>query len=310
MVLLEYYIGSLGVGDMMEFVSKSPIYKGLSVDKKFWLQDRQGNEYLLRIAPMECYKRRRQDYEYTLRFLPLGIPMCEPLEFGTCDEGVYSIQRWIEGSNLQELLPSLSYAKQYACGMEAGRALNRLHTLPTPEHLDSWEPVFFQKTEEIIGRYHKSPIQFSKDQILIDFIQKNIRCVADRPRVYLHGDYHVGNLIRGRNDKLYIIDFSSDICCDPWKDFSCIPVSASEFPGFACGMIDGYFDGEIPVQFWMLLAIYTCCQLLYFFTSSRRIQNVNCQQKILSLAENVLHWYDNLRLSIPTWYRPVQRIQA
>ena len=27
-----------------------------------------------------------------------NVPMCLPIEFGICDEGVYSIQSWIEGS--------------------------------------------------------------------------------------------------------------------------------------------------------------------------------------------------------------------
>ena len=291
---------------MMDFVSKRPIYKGLSVDQKFRVRDCYGEEYLLRIAPMECYQRRKQDYDYTRRFLSLGIPMCQPLEFGICDEGVYSIQRWIEGVDLQEFLPLLSYDRQYACGIEAGRALNRLHNLPVPEHLDNWELVFRQETEAIIEHYLKSTLQFPNAPILLDFIQKNIDYVTNRPRVYLHGDYHVGNLIHGDNDTLYIIDFSSGICSDPWKDFGCIPVSASKFPGFASGMIDGYFDGEIPAQFWMLLAVYTCCQTLNFFTSLRRIQNLKYQQNILTLAENMLHWYDNMHFAIPTWYQPIQ----
>lgn len=295
---------------MMEFVSKSPIHKGLSVDKKFRIRDRQGDEYLLRISPMEYCQRRRQDHDYTLRFLPLGIPMCEPLEFGICDEGAYSLQRWIEGIDLQELLPVLTYDRQYALGVEAGRTLNWLHKLPVPNHLDSWEPVFRQKAEGIIRRYQKSAFQFSKAQILIDFIQKNIHCVAGRPRVYLHGDYHVGNLMLGEDNKLYVIDFSSDICCDPWKDFGCIPISACEFPGFACGLIAGYFDGDIPARFWMLLAVYTCYQILCFFTPTRRIQDLSYQQNILSLAENVLQWYDNMHLAVPTWYRPAQKPQV
>lgn len=289
---------------MIEFVSKDPIDKGFSVDKKFRLRDCQGEEYLLRIAPMECSQRRKQDYEYTLRFLPLGIPMCEPLEFGTCDEGVYTLQKWIKGINLQELLPTLSCDRQYTYGVEAGRTLNRLHKLPEPKNVDSWELVFRQKAEEMIARYHKSPVQFSGDQVLIEFIRKNIHCVAGRPRVYLHGDYHVGNIMLGNDGRLYIIDFSSGICGDPWKDFGCISVSAEESPAFASGMIDGYFDGEIPAQFWKLLAIYTCCQSLFFFTSSRRIQNLNCRKKILSQAENVLCWYDKMRIAVPVWYRP------
>lgn len=294
----------------MEFISKSPIHKGFSFDNKFRVRDHQGNEYLLRIAPMECYQSRLQDYEYTLRFLPLGLPMCEPVEFGLCNEGVYSLQKWIEAIDLQEFLPSLSYDGRYTYGVEAGKTLNQLHRLPASQHLDSWEPVFCKKAEELIWRYLKAPVQFSKLQILINFIRENTRYMAGHPRVYLHGDYHVGNLMLGGSGKLYNIDFSSGICCDPWMDFGCIAVSASEWPGFACGMIDGYFDGDIPAKFWVLLAVYTCYQLLRFFKSSRRIQNLNCQRKVLSLCENMLHWYDNMHLTIPTWYRPIQKPQG
>ena len=293
---------------MMEFISREPIHKGFSIDKKFRVRDRQGHEYLLRIAPMERYQRRKQDYEYTLRFLPLGIPMCEPLELGICNEGVYSIQRWIDGIDLHELIPFLSYDEQYSHGMEAGRALKQLHKLPAPKHLDSWEAVFRRKTDTIIEYYQKSIIQFPNAQILINFIQENIHCVAGRPRAYLHGDYHIGNLMLGVDNKLYIIDFSSGICCDPWEDFGCIPISAYESPSFASGMIDGYFDKEIPELFWKLLALYTCCQILSFFTSStQRIQNKNYQQRIISLAENVLQWYDNMMLGVPTWYQSFRK---
>lgn len=32
----------------------------------------------------------------------LGIPMCQSIEFGTCDEGVYSLQSWIDGKDAEE----------------------------------------------------------------------------------------------------------------------------------------------------------------------------------------------------------------
>ena len=43
----------------------------------------------------------------------LDIPMCIPIEFGTCEDGVYSIQNWIDGEDLETVLPTLSDIDQY-----------------------------------------------------------------------------------------------------------------------------------------------------------------------------------------------------
>ena len=35
----------------------------------------------------------------------LGVPICQPVEFGTCDEGVYSIQSWIDSADTVGAIP-------------------------------------------------------------------------------------------------------------------------------------------------------------------------------------------------------------
>ena len=35
--------------------------------------------------------------------------MCQPIEFGTCEEGVYSIQSWIEGKDAEQIIPDCSH---------------------------------------------------------------------------------------------------------------------------------------------------------------------------------------------------------
>ena len=42
------------------------------------------------------------------RVVALDIPMCVPVEFGTCDDEVYSLQSWIDGEDLETVLPLLS----------------------------------------------------------------------------------------------------------------------------------------------------------------------------------------------------------
>lgn len=34
--------------------------------------------------------------------------MCRPVAFGTCDEGVYNLQTWIDGQDAEEVIPNAS----------------------------------------------------------------------------------------------------------------------------------------------------------------------------------------------------------
>ena len=56
--------------------------------------------------------------------------------------------------------------------------------------------------------------------------------------------------------RLYIIDFNRNDFGDPWEEFNRIVWCAQTIPIFAKGMIDGYFDGNVPLEFWELLALY------------------------------------------------------
>ena len=59
-----------------------------------------------------------------------------------------------------------------------------------------------------------------------------------------------------RNGKLQIIDFDRYDFGDPWEEFNRIVWCAQKPPLFASGMVNGYFDGDVPPDFWKLLALY------------------------------------------------------
>ena len=71
------------------FVSKEPIEKGWSCDKKYCVIDESGTKYLLRIIPKEKSASRPNLFRMQKNVEALGVPMCRPIEFGSCDEGVY-----------------------------------------------------------------------------------------------------------------------------------------------------------------------------------------------------------------------------
>ena len=125
--------------------------------------------------------------------------------------------------------------------------------------------------------------------------------LKNRPQVYQHGDYHIGNMMMGRNGRLYIIDFNRNDYGDPWEEFNRIVWCAQRSPLFASGMVNGYFDGEVPLDFWKLLALYISSNTLssVYWAIPFGQDEVD---KMLKQAREVLEWYDNMRSVIPGWY--------
>lgn len=94
----------------------------------------------------------------------MAFPMCLPLAFGTCEEGVYSVQSWIDGMDAKEVIPTLSDTEQYVYGLEAGRILRRIHSIPAPETQEDWESRFNRKMDYKIKKYKESPVQYEEGQ--------------------------------------------------------------------------------------------------------------------------------------------------
>ena len=284
-----------------EFVSKTPVEKGWSEDKKYCAVIPEGAKYLLRVSPIEQYERKKSEFELMQRVAALGVSMCEALEFGTCDEGVYSVQTWIEGRDAEELLPELSEKEQYRYGYESGKILQKIHSIPAPEGIEDWAVYFNRKADRKIEMYEECPLKYENGHAFIEYINANRHLLNGRPRTYQHGDYHVGNMMIDKSGKLFIIDFNRNDFGDPWEEFNRIVWCAQTAPRFAAGMVDGYFDSKVPMEFWRLLALYISSNTLSSLPwaipfGDREVQTMTNQ------AADVLRWYDNMTNPIPTWY--------
>ena len=107
------------------------ISKGWSSDKKYMIKTKSGELLLLRIADIEQYDSKKKEYEIITKYSKLGINMSMPIEFGTSNDGknVYMLLSWIEGKDLEEVLPRLSVDEQYQLGRQAGTILRKLHSI-------------------------------------------------------------------------------------------------------------------------------------------------------------------------------------
>ena len=285
-----------------DFVKKTPIDKGWSGDKKYCAETASGERYLLRVSPIERKEARERMFAMQQEVAALGVPMCLPLAIGVCPEGVYTVQSWIDGEDAEPLIPTLSEAEQYRHGVEAGRILRRIHSISAPADQPEWEPRFNAKMDRKIRMYTECPIKFEGADRLIAYIEKNRGLLRDRPQTYQHGDYHVGNLMLSEG-RVVVIDFDRYDFGDPWEEFNRIVWCAQTAPRFASGMVDGYFEGDVPVKFWRLLALYICSNTLSSVPWA--IPFGERQVKVmLDQARDVLNWYDGMTRIVPRWYRP------
>lgn len=65
-------------------ISRHPIDKGWSGDKKYRAITSDGSVYLLRISDASRYERKSREYMQMQQVAQLKIPMCLPVAFGEC----------------------------------------------------------------------------------------------------------------------------------------------------------------------------------------------------------------------------------
>lgn len=284
----------------LSFVTKEPIRKGWSCDKKYCAVTADGTKYLLRITPEEKSAGRGDMFRMQQKAAALGISMCKPVAFGRCDEGVYSVQTWVDGEDAEEIIPLLTDAEQYAYGLEAGRILKVIHSIPAPANQPDWELRFNAKMDRKIKTYKECPIKFGGSENMIAYIEANRHLLANRPQSFQHGDYHIGNMMI-ENGKIVIIDFDRYDFGDPWEEFNRIVWCAQVSPLFASGIVNGYFEDDVPIEFWRLLSLYISSNTLSAVSWAVPFGEGEINT-MLNQAKDVLAWHKNMQNPIPTWY--------
>ncbi len=214
---------------------------------------------------------------------------------------VYTVQSWIDGVDLEDVIDGYNQEKQYAYGLDAGRILKKIHSIPAPDDFPEWEERFNAKIDRKIKIYSECPLKYENGECLIEYIEQNRHLLHGRPQCYQHGDYHIGNMMVDANGRLVIIDFDRYDFGDPWEEFNRIVWCAQKSPALASGMVDGYFEGKVPEQFWRLLGLYIASNTLSSLPWAIPFGDgeVDTMRK---QAREVMDWYDHMRQYLPKWY--------
>lgn len=292
----------IDIKDSSNIKSFREINKGWSTDKKYYIETIDNQKFLMRSASIDQLEYKRTEFEKMAEVFSLGIPMSEPIAFTNDEEKVYSLFTWLDGEEAETILSSLSSSRQYELGLDAGKLLNKIHSITAPIETEEWQIKFSRKIDRNIHNYQTCPIKYENGDAILRYIEANRHLIKNRPSVFQHGDYHTGNMILSATGELGIIDFNRWDEGDPWEEFNRIDFTAELSPEFAAGQIDGYFDKEPSEEFFKLLVLYIAVNLLNALPWALNYSNEEVavmQKKTVA----VLDWFDDMQNVIPKWYR-------
>jgi aminoglycoside phosphotransferase (APT) family kinase protein len=127
--------------------------------------------------------------------------------------------------------------------------------------------------------------------------------MRNRPNLFQHDDYHIGNLIVSGAKLSGIIDFNRYDWGDPIHEFVKVGIFSSEVSVlFSVGQIRGYHNhGEPDEAFWGLYSLYLAMTLI---SSVVWVLNVRPDETGLMLGKihKVLEDHNDFNLTVPRWY--------
>lgn len=291
------------IPDSKEWDTIELVNKGWSSDTKYHVKTKDNQSRLLRTSDISDFNRKKEEYEAMKKLKSCNILMSKPVDFGVCNnnKNVYILLTWICGTDAKDKLPSLSHEEQYTIGYNAGKMLRKLHQFPAPENAENWAERFNRKIDRKISSYKNCEIKVEKAENIIDYINDNRYLLENRIQTFKHGDYHIGNMVVNDSNQIGIIDFNRYDYGDPWEEFNRIVWCAEISPHFASGRINGYFEGDVPKDFFKLMALYIGNNTLSSIPWA--IPFGESEVKVMiNQTQNVLNWYNDFNSYIPSWY--------
>lgn len=289
------------------WISIEPLLKGWSKDKKYIITDQNNKKYLLRISNIDLYEKKLKQFNLLKSVEKLNINASKPIAFGKLNEKeLYMLLSYLEGEDAESYVNKINDEEAYLLGFQTGKILKKLHSIPFDNIEKSWSEKYHEKIKRKIKTARDCPYKIANLDLIIEYVEANLDLVNNRPQLFAHGDFHLGNLIVN-NGEIGVIDFDKNGIADPYDEFKpfCWNVFVNEY--FETGLINGYFDNNVPSDFFKVLALYAAEQLLSHLPWAIQFgeQEIKTAYKVM---DAVLDWYDNFNLIIPKWYK-VNKVQ-
>lgn len=223
---------------------------------------------------------------------------------------------YIEGVALKDYLLKVDNKEAYNLGKELGNTIKKVHLIKVDvlnHHVSNWNAKynwiqkdifknyipkkeqekafnFYKENKEIIKERYSSSEYYQKinGNYVLD---ENGNYIIEKVLSFIFGGIRLENLIVA-NNKVYVKCPINIEISDPFYDFRFLPLIALENEHFAKGIIDGYFEDKISMDFFKMLKYYICELIIKDF-------NGLFDSDVITKIYNS---YDNFKLEIPKWY--------
>ena len=274
--------------------------KGFSKDEKYCVI-KDGTKYLLRISKHKTIEQKEEEMTVIKKIEDLDISMCKTIEYGVFDNQVYQVQTWVDGVDLREVINDLDIEDQYRLGYLSGEMLRKIHTIDVHFVCEPWHERYNKKIDKKIKNYMECPLKYEDGDLFLKYLEENRDLLNSRPTTIQHGDFHIGNFMLNEKKELVVIDFEGFSYGDPWEEFDRLVWCTERAPEFAKGMVDGYFNKNVPLEFWKTVCLYISNNIISSLPWA--VPFGESQINIMkNLAKNELKWYAQFTRIIPRWY--------
>lgn len=281
------------------------IKKGFSSDEKFLVHMEDGeNKLLLRMFNLEELELRKTEYSILEKMQDYNVTCSKPISIGEVGNRGYLITSYIEGEDAEDEILKYSDQEQYNIGIEAGKELRKMHQLSAPSHISSWYSRKVEKHKKYIDAYLACEIKVNNDHKIMSFIEENIHVMKQRPNLFQHDDFHLGNIIVTNKKFAGVIDFGRYDWGDPIHEFLKIGIfSRGVSIPFSIGQIRGYFNNKEPDEdFWRLYSLYLA--MCVFSTVVWTLRTIpNNMNEMLDKVYMYLEDHDYFSRLKPKWYQ-------
>ncbi|WP_391122247.1 aminoglycoside phosphotransferase family protein [Psychrobacillus sp. L3] len=278
------------------------IKKGFSSDEKNLIHF-DNYKLLLRLFNLTEFESKKTEYSI-LRTMQIYNVMCSrPISIGKIGNQGYMITTYIEGKDAEEEIRNYSDLEQFNIGRRAGEELKKMHQCVAPTHVSSWYSRKVKKHKRYIDAYIECGVKVKNDQKIMDFIDQNIYLMKQRPNLFQHDDFHVGNIIVNNKEFSGVIDFNRYDWGDPIHEFLKIGIFSREVSvPFSIGQIRGYFNNEEPDKyFWRMYSLYLA--MCVFSTVVWTLKTIpNDMNNMLDKMYMFLEDHDYFSKLKPKWY--------
>jgi len=279
------------------FVSIKPILEGVSGEDKYCVTTAQGEKQFLRVG---VCKNSLRNHEMHLRAETLDITIARTIGFGLFPgrRHYYWLLTWLEGPSAYDVLPALDTAGQFDLGVKSGRLLRKIHSLPVQEKI---EPLYHWLDKNFTYFYNERNRKYGNRPKLYDkiaaYIESSKGILRARPQVFMHGDFGLSNLIVTTGGEVAPTDFSYNFRTygDPCSEISNFCERGATTP-YMSGQINGYFDGDIPGDFWRAYLFFEAYMGLIILSTRETREWIDFLEAWY--AERV----KNPKSIIPAWY--------